>query len=187
MFRILLISLLFLLLTCYQAPYVCDDFFTQNGIDFCISYEGSVDKEIIDLTIKETEAVCNYYYPQIFNIEWSFASEGVFVRVIDDILAYDCYNTEIPGVMECDFAAAGINQYGHKIIVMNKGKDPCLGHTALAHELLHSIQRFYDLDFGGHETDYFFIEKYTGEDRLNTIEHKVNAKMRVYCAQRKVF
>ena len=35
--------------------------------------------------------------------------------------------------------------------------------------------------------EYFFIEKYTGEDRLNTIEHKVNAKMRVYCAQRKVF
>lgn len=120
----------------------------DNGLDVPLSD--------VDITVKVLEEKMKARYPEVDNLPKAFANMGVRVNFLDEDLAVDC-NRADPDyeVYECQ-NIGGVNFLpDHEIFVQYR---KCLASSALAHELMHSLE-YSVLDVGineDHDTPWLF-------------------------------
>lgn len=126
----------------------------------CIQKGYDISESDINDVISATEKETSKHYPSVINIAQTFRSEKIRVEFVDGKLAMNCDHYE-RDVYSCEEYIAGVNYDAHYIYSIY---NECLADTALAHELLHSIELFY-LDIGfdrnennDHNTPWLFME-----------------------------
>jgi hypothetical protein len=138
----------------------------------CIQEGFDIQEQDINRMMEVIETETQYYYPEVVNIVDKFAEEKIRVEFIDGNLAFNCEEYE-RDVYECDDYIYGINYDSHMIYV---SYNECIGNTALAHELLHSIDHFYlgakyDKDKSNdHSTPWLFTEYIDIEENINILD-----------------
>jgi len=148
----------------------------------CIQKGFNIAKDEVETLVAVTEAEVQRYYPEVVDIKNKFKDEQIRVEFIDGLLAMDCDNYE-KDVYVCEHYIGGVNYNAHHIYVEY---DECLGATALAHELLHSIDDFYldavydNNEENDHDRPWFFTNYLDtiGEDRsLEIIDVRIGINL----------
>lgn len=138
----------------------------------CIQKGFDIQEEDINRVVSVTELETQRYYSEVINTVDRFKKEKIRVEFIDGNLAVDCEKYE-KGVYECEDYILGVNYDAHMIYV---SYDSCLGNTALAHELLHSIEHFYlDVAFdkdesNDHSTPWLFVQSLDIMDNIDILD-----------------
>ena len=170
----------FLIVTFLQAcgsEELCQNSDLKFG-GLCIQKGFDIQEEDINCMMEVIETETRYYYSEVTNIVNKFEKEKIRVEFIDGNLAMGCEKYE-KDVYECDDYISGVNYDAQMIYV---SYDSCIGNTALAHELLHSIDHFYlgevfDKDESNdHSTPWLFVEYLDIEgdvDILDIIEIRI--------------
>lgn len=152
-----------LLASCGPGRVWSCDFYTAG---LCVSSALEVDPAEVEQVVEAVEDVSNQYY-RVKNLPQTLDKHDVRVIMTDRHLASDCKHIDAD-VYVCD-ALGGVNFGGTKLYVEYYGG--CLAYTALAHELLHSVDRYYLGGPHGHSTPFMFEQ--AADDPELTIERKV--------------
>jgi len=138
----------------------------------CILSEYTVNVDEIEYTVDLLEKeVRAKGYDEVEDFAKYLDINDTHVEFIDDFLSMGCEYYE-NDVYKCDMHISGVNYGGTDIYVQYH---KCLGITAFAHELLHSIEWFYLNGMVGEHMTPWFYEEYgiaanDPEIWMNTIE-----------------
>jgi hypothetical protein len=153
--------------------------FNAGGLDVCSPYY--IDPVEIEQVVRITQEEVQKYYPQVTNLEDKLSLNAVIAHFVDGLLLNNCVETQIPGQYICDDPADGKNFFSSVILVSYRD---CLGSTALAHEILHSIEFFYmlyeDINVASHMTPHLFTDWALEVKKpvLDTVEVRVRDRLR---------
>lgn len=157
-----LIVLSLLLTSCGPGRVWSCDFYTAG---LCVSSALEVDPAEIEQVVRTVEYFSNQYY-DVKNLPRMLEKHKVALYMTNQQLVDDCRDLGAD-VYICD-DISGVNFDGDQMYVEYYGG--CLAWTALAHELLHSVDRYYLGGPHGHSTPYMFDE--WGDDPNLTIERR---------------
>jgi hypothetical protein len=150
----------------------------------CVQSELPISAEEVDILVTALEEEVHRRYPGVRDLRGAFEDNEVHVEFIDSALAISCERHDRE-VYACDMNILGVNYEGWDIYCKY---EECLGWSSMAHELLHSVEKFYPDDVtvrSEHMTPWFFEEYGYSDDNIdgdtwwNTVE--VRMWVRLVC------
>lgn len=144
-----------------------DWFFEAGGLIVCS--EGELDPAEVEYAVQITEAETAVRYPEVSNLKDTLKNNEVAAYFVDDDLALDCEKLD-ENIYRCGDTIGGANYNGEELYIRYH---PCLALTALGHELLHSVERYYlDTFFtSDHTTPWLFYQ--SSPNQVEAVEHKI--------------
>jgi hypothetical protein len=181
-------TLIFVLVTALSGcayQYSCVSNFEAGGLSFCVKYEytepeNELDAAIVEQIVQIVEEEASVTYPEVVGLRDTLEQAGVVVLVEGTELYMGCHQTDMYGIRTC-MRIAGANEGGYNIILAHDTKNVCLADSALAHELLHSIQVLYLKVQLNHTTPNLFIMGAEKEEQSNTIEYRIRQRTILLC------
>ena len=151
-----LLAAILLITICSCEPSNRCEYPEVYAAGMCVLSEYEVNVEEIEYTVEVLEReVRAKGYSEVRDFVTALDMNKVAVEFIDSKLAIGCERHE-RDVHTCDMFISGVNYGGVDMYVQHHD---CLGITALAHELMHSIEAFYlDGMVGEHMTPWFYEE-----------------------------
>ena len=142
----------------------CTYEFKAGGLNICS--EDEINPDEIEYAVQIVQEKTAEKYPQVVDLKNTLSENNTKVYFINDNLNIDCEKIK-QDIYRCHDNMGGINIEKEIYVIYNN----CLGKTAFAHEILHSIEIYYlsDVAVGGHQTVDFFTQTYG----VGAVEHKI--------------
>lgn len=159
-FRFISLLVCITLYGCTYHNYRCTFTHSVNGIDLCVDHGIDIHNPDMVLDIIDiVESNASTYY-NVTGLQKTLAEHQLFIILTDRTIVGDCttitHHESVETIQVCETNYGGFNNQGNFIVVKYQ---PCLGATHLAHELLHSIQRYYIGESGNdHSTAMMFTK-----------------------------
>lgn len=156
-----------------------------SGLCFEKKITYPVSEEEVSSIVSVLEEEVQKYYPQVTNLVQDFQDHRVKVFFFEVSLYMGCEEVR-PDIFTCNKQVGGVNMNANEISLI--WRDDCLSRTAIAHELMHSVQHHYDIPFDQNDphasTPMFFVastshlDKIADKDKVNeTVERRTLSRI----------
>lgn len=129
---------------CLVLPEPCNDSAVIGEFGNITVCSDTIIPEGIEHAISVVEEKTQVYFPEVDDLIGVLDHNEITIYFIDSIMNTDCVEVG-PGLYTCDKRVAGVNYSGRVIYVSYNERNKCLANSSFGHEVIHSIQVFFDM------------------------------------------